>query len=72
MYHLLDAKHNGRTYFRFSINNNFIIKFIDPGKSRLNERVEAGVKVAEQEDIKDTIGGYIHHYFLESRIEYFT
>ncbi|MGE8204530.1 spore photoproduct lyase [Heyndrickxia sp. NPDC080065] len=162
--HLLDAKHNGRTRFRFSINDDYIIKFFEPGTSRLNERIEAAVKVAEagyplgfivapiylhegwksgyhemfekleaalppmakkdltfemiqhrftkpakrviqenypmtkleldeskrkwkwgrygigkyvytneeQEDIKDTLGGYIHQYFPESKIEYFT
>ncbi len=26
----------------------------------------------EQEDIKDTIGGYINNYFPEAKIEYFT
>ncbi|WP_430787599.1 spore photoproduct lyase [Virgibacillus flavescens] len=45
--HLLDAAHNGRTRFRFSINNDYIIKFFEPGTSRLSERVEAAVKVAE-------------------------
>ncbi|MCC2248464.1 spore photoproduct lyase [Virgibacillus sp. AGTR] len=162
--HLLDAKHNGRTRFRFSINDDYIIKYFEPGTSRLNERIEAAVKVAEagyplgfivapiylhdgwkqgyhemfekleaalstkakkdltfemiqhrftkpakrviqenypmtkleldeskrkwkwgrygigkyvymdeeQEDMKDTLGGYIHKYFPESNIEYFT
>ncbi|MGJ9459741.1 spore photoproduct lyase [Oceanobacillus sp. CF4.6] len=162
--HLLDAKHNGRTRFRFSINDDYIIKYFEPGTSRLHERIEAAVKVAEagyplgfivapiyihdgwqegykemfekleaalpafatkdltfemiqhrftkpakrvieenypmtkleldeskrkwkwgkygigkyvyqneeQEDIKDTIGGYIRRYFPESKIEYFT
>ncbi|MFD1335108.1 spore photoproduct lyase [Oceanobacillus iheyensis] len=45
--HLLDADHKGRTRFRFSINNNHIIKYFEPGTSRLNERIEAAVKVAE-------------------------
>lgn len=45
--HLLDAKHNGRTRFRFSINNDYIIKYFEPGTSRLNERINAAVKVAE-------------------------
>lgn len=162
--HLLDAKHNGKTRFRFSINDDFIIKYFEPGTSRLNERINAAVKVAEagyplgfivapiylhdgwksgylemfeklkealpsfaqkdltfemiqhrftkpakrviqenypmtkleldeskrkwkwgrygigkyvyqteeQEDIKDTLGGYIYKYFPESKIEYFT
>ncbi|ASN06474.1 spore photoproduct lyase [Virgibacillus necropolis] len=162
--HLLDAKHNGRTRFRFSINNDYIIKFFEPGTSRLPERIEAAVKVAEagyplgfiiapiylhenwkegyhemfekleaalpafarkdltfemiqhrftkpakrviqenypmtkleldeskrkwkwgrygigkyvytneeQEDIKDTLGNYIHEYFPEAKLEYFT
>lgn len=45
--HLLDAEHNGRTRFRFSINDDYVIKFFEPGTSRLNERIEAAVKVAE-------------------------
>ncbi|MEC2160861.1 spore photoproduct lyase [Virgibacillus halodenitrificans] len=162
--HLLDAKHNGKTRFRFSVNNEYIIKYFEPGTSRLNERIEAAVKIAEagyplgfivapiylhegwqegykemfekleaalpsnakkdltfeliqhrftkpakrviqenypmtkleldeskrkwkwgrygigkyvytneeQEDIKDTLGSYIHTYFPEAKIEYFT
>ncbi|RLL47735.1 spore photoproduct lyase [Oceanobacillus piezotolerans] len=162
--HLLDAEHNGRTRFRFSINDEYIIKYFEPGTSRLHERIGAAVKVAEagyplgfivapiyihegwkegylemleklhselpafatkdltfeliqhrftkpakrviqenypmtkleldeskrkykwgkygigkyvyetdqQEDIKDTIGGYIHKLFPEAKIEYFT
>ncbi|WP_217585870.1 spore photoproduct lyase [Lentibacillus saliphilus] len=45
--HLLDAKHNGRTRFRFSVNDEYIIKYFEPGTSRLHERIEAAVKVAE-------------------------
>ncbi|WP_082231988.1 spore photoproduct lyase [Halobacillus massiliensis] len=45
--HLLDAEHNGRTRFRFSLNADYVIKFLEPGTSRLNERIEAAVKVAE-------------------------
>ncbi len=45
--HLLDAEHNGRTRFRFSINDNYVIKYFEPGTSRLNERINAAVKVAE-------------------------
>lgn len=162
--HLLDAEHNGRTRFRFSINDDYVIKYFEPGTSRLNERIKAAVKVAEagyplgfivapiylhdgwqdgyhemfeklkdelpafavkdltfeliqhrftkpakrviqqnypmtkleldeskrktkwgrygiykyvyqneeQEQIKDTLGGYIHKYFPEAKIEYFT
>lgn len=162
--HLLDAEHNGRTRFRFSINDDYIIKYFEPGTSRLDERIKAAVKVAEagyplgfivapiylhddwkqgyhemfeklkdalpafakkdltfemiqhrftkpakrviqenypmtkleldeskrkwkwgrygigkyvytdekQEAIKDTLGGYIHQYFPEAKIEYFT
>ncbi|WP_102027663.1 spore photoproduct lyase [Salirhabdus sp. Marseille-P4669] len=162
--HLLDANHNGRTRFRFSINDSYVIKYFEPGTSRLDDRIEAAKKVAEseyplgfivapiylhegwkegykemfekleatlpaharkdltfemiqhrftkpakrviqenypmtkleldeskrkwkwgkygigkyvytseeQEDIKDTLGSYIHHYFPEAKIEYFT
>ncbi|QIZ07841.1 spore photoproduct lyase [Priestia megaterium] len=162
--HLLDAKHNGRTRFRFSINDDYIIKNFEPGTSRLPDRIEAATKVAgagfplgfiiapiylhegwkkgykemlekleaqlpesakkdltiemiqhrftkpakrviqknypmtkleldeskrkwkwgrygigkfvynndEQEDIKDTLGGYINTYFPDAKIEYFT
>lgn len=45
--HLLDAEHNGRTRFRFSINDDYIIKYFEPGTSRLDERINAAVKVAE-------------------------
>lgn len=45
--HLLDADHKGRTRFRFSINDDYVIKFFEPGTSRLKERVEAAVKIAE-------------------------
>ncbi len=43
----LDAKHNGRTRFRFSINDNYIIKYFEPGRSRLHDRIEAAVKIAK-------------------------
>lgn len=45
--HLLDAKHNGRTRFRFSMNADYVIKFLEPGTSRLDERIEAAAKVAK-------------------------
>lgn len=44
--HLLDARHNGRTRFRFSMNAEYIIKYFEPGTSRLHERIEAAGKVA--------------------------
>lgn len=45
--HLLDADHQGKTRFRFSINDDYIIKYFEPGTGRLSERIEAAVKVAE-------------------------
>ena len=45
--HLLDADHQGKTRFRFSINDDYIIKYFEPGTSRLHERIEAAAKVAE-------------------------
>ncbi|WP_138418870.1 spore photoproduct lyase [Aquibacillus sediminis] len=45
--HLLDADHRGKTRFRFSINDDYVIKYFEPGTSRLDERIEAAVKVAE-------------------------
>lgn len=45
--HLLDAEHNGRTRFRFSINDDYIIKYFEPGTSRLDERIKAAIKVEE-------------------------
>lgn len=44
--HLLDADHRGKTRFRFSINDDYVIKFFEPGTSRLDERIAAAVKVA--------------------------
>lgn len=44
--HLLDAKHNNKTRFRFSINDEYVIKYFEPGTSRLHERIQAAVKVA--------------------------
>jgi spore photoproduct lyase len=44
--HLLDAKHNGKTRFRFSVNDDYIIKNFEPGTSRLPDRIEAAGKVA--------------------------
>ncbi|MET3696401.1 spore photoproduct lyase [Bacillus oleivorans] len=45
--HLLDAKHNGKTRFRFSINADYVIKYFEPGTSPLAKRIEAAVKVAQ-------------------------
>ncbi|MEW4285196.1 spore photoproduct lyase [Priestia koreensis] len=45
--HLLDAKHNGKTRFRFSINADYVIKNFEPGTSPLAERIEAAAKVAK-------------------------
>ena len=45
--HLLDAKHNGRTRFRFSINADYVIRYFEPGTSRLDNRIEAAAKVAK-------------------------
>jgi spore photoproduct lyase len=44
--HLLDAKHNGKTRFRFSVNSRYVIKNFEPGTSTFDERLEAARKVA--------------------------
>lgn len=44
--HLLDAKHNGNTRFRFSVNADYVIKNFEPGTSPLDKRIEAAGKVA--------------------------
>ncbi|MEC3317056.1 spore photoproduct lyase family protein, partial [Bacillus thuringiensis] len=44
--HLLDAKHNGKTRFRFSVNADYVIKNFEPGTSPLAKRIEAAGKVA--------------------------
>jgi spore photoproduct lyase len=44
--HLLDANHNGKTRFRFSVNAEYIIKNFEPGTSSLDERIEAAAKAA--------------------------
>ncbi len=43
---LLDARHNGHTRFRFSVNADYVIKNFEPGTSSFNERIEAAGKVA--------------------------
>lgn len=45
--HLLDAKHNGNTRFRFSLNSNYVIKNFEPGTSPFDKRIEAAGKVAK-------------------------
>ena len=45
--HLLDAKHNGRTRFRFSMNADYVIKNFEPGTSPFEKRIEAAGKVAK-------------------------
>lgn len=71
--HLLDAKHNGRTRFRFSINDEYIIKYFEPGTSRLHERIEAAVKVAEAGYPLGFIVApiYIHEGWKEGYLEMF-
>ena len=44
--HLLDAKHNGKTRFRFSVNSRYVIKNFEPGTSSLDAQLEAAKKVA--------------------------
>lgn len=44
--HLLDAKHNGNTRFRFSVNSRYVIKNFEPGTSSFDHRLEAAKKVA--------------------------
>jgi len=43
---LLDAKHNKRTRFRFSMNADYVIKNFEPGTSSFQERIGAAGKVA--------------------------
>ncbi|WP_088104709.1 spore photoproduct lyase [Halalkalibacter urbisdiaboli] len=45
--HLLGAKHNGNTRFRFSVNSDYVIKHFEPGTSSFLERIEAAGKVAK-------------------------
>lgn len=45
--HLLDANHNGKTRFRFSVNADYVVRHFEPGTSSLSERLEAAKKVAE-------------------------
>ena len=43
---LLDAKHNGHTRFRFSMNADYVIRHFEPGTSSFERRLEAAGKVA--------------------------
>lgn len=44
---LLDAKHNGHTRFRFSVNADYVIKNFEPATSSFADRIEAAGKVAK-------------------------
>ncbi|SFE93624.1 spore photoproduct lyase [Paenibacillus algorifonticola] len=44
---LLDAKHNGHTRIRFSVNSKYVIKNFEPATSRFEQRIEAAAKVAK-------------------------
>lgn len=43
---LLDARHNGHTRFRFSVNADYVIRHFEPSTSSFAERIEAAGKVA--------------------------
>ncbi|QYR23298.1 spore photoproduct lyase [Paenibacillus sp. sptzw28] len=43
---LLDARHNGHTRFRFSINADYVIRHFEPSTSSFQERITAAGKVA--------------------------
>ncbi|CDN44931.1 MULTISPECIES: spore photoproduct lyase [Paenibacillus] len=43
---LLDARHNGHTRIRFSVNARYVIKNFEPATSRFEQRIEAAGKVA--------------------------
>ncbi|RBW70592.1 spore photoproduct lyase [Bacillus taeanensis] len=45
--HLLNADHQGKTRFRFSMNSHYVTKHFEPGTSPLDDRIKAAVKVAE-------------------------
>lgn len=71
--HLLDAEHKGKTRFRFSINDDYIIKYFEPGTSRLHERIEAAAKVAGAEYPLGFIIApiYLHEGWKEGYLEMF-
>lgn len=43
---LLDAKHDGHTRFRFSVNADYVINHFEPSTAPLHDRIEAAKKVA--------------------------
>jgi spore photoproduct lyase len=43
---LLNAKHNGHTRFRFSVNSDYVIRNFEPSTSSFHDRIEAAGKVA--------------------------
>ncbi|WP_274651773.1 spore photoproduct lyase [Paenibacillus humicola] len=43
---LLDARHNGHTRIRFSVNDKYVINHFEPSTSRFEDRIEAAAKVA--------------------------
>lgn len=71
--HLLDAKHNGRTEFRFSINSKYVIKYFEPGTSPFEERIEAAKKVANAQYNLGFIVApiYLHEGWKEGYYELF-
>ncbi len=71
--HLLDAKHNGRTRFRFSVNSRYVIKNFEPGTSTFEERLEAARKVANADYPLGFIVApiYMHEEWQEGYYELF-
>lgn len=41
----LHLQHNGQTYFRFSLNADYVVRNFEPGTARVDERIEAAAKV---------------------------
>lgn len=71
--HLLDAAHNGRTEFRFSINSDYVIRNFEPGTSPFHERIEAAKRVAEADYNLGFIVApiYLHEGWKEGYYELF-
>lgn len=71
--HLLDADHRGKTRFRFSVNDEYMIKYFEPGTSKLLERIKAAIKVAEAGYPLGFIIApiYIHEGWKEGYLEMF-
>jgi spore photoproduct lyase len=71
--HLLDAEHNGKTRFRFSINSRYVIKNFEPGTSSFEERIKAARKVANAGYPLGFIVApiYIHEDWKEGYLELF-